>query len=333
MGKPSRRRRHRFANLDPLHRFHDGSAIWRWAVWERLNGSRRVRPPGSPAPWLEPDAERIRRPQDRSQLTWGGHSTFLATLAGRSVLIDPVFSRRVGWLVPRHGRPGLSAALLPRLSAVLVSHNHYDHLDRESLCGIPADVPAVVPLGLGRWFARWNRRPVVELEWWQGTEVDGLRITLVPSRHWSRRWVGDINRTLWGGFVIEGDGLSIYHAGDSALFDGFGEIGRRFPGLTAALLPIGAYEPVWFMGQQHMTPEQAGEAFLALGAARLVPMHWGAFQLTDEPIAEPIQRLRRWWDRVGPRDGRSLAELAVGQTVALADAGQVVSAGQGSAAP
>ena len=101
------------------------------------------------------------------------------------------------------------------------------------------------------------------------------------------------------------------------MFEGFAEIGRRFPELAAALLPIGAYEPVWFMGRQHMTPEQAGEAFLSLGAARLVPMHWGAFQLTDEPISEPIGRLRAWWARRGPRDGRLLAEMAVGETVEL----------------
>lgn len=309
----------RFANPDPRHRFHDARAIIRWGVWDRLSGRRRVRPPGPPAPWVEADPARIRSSAVGPQLTWGGHATFLATLGGRSVVVDPVFSDRVGWLYPRFGRPGLAPAWLPRLAAVLVTHNHYDHLDRRSLRGIPAGVPAIVPRGLGRWFARWNRRPTVELDWWQSTDVDGLTITLVPGRHWSRRWVADLNKTLWGGFVVEGGGLRVYHAGDSAMFDGFAEIGRRFPGLAAALLPIGAYEPAWFMGRQHMTPEQAGEAFLSLGAARLVPMHWGAFQLTDEPISEPIGRLRAWWEREGPRDGRRLAEMAVGGTLRLGD--------------
>ena len=307
----------RYANVDPLHRFQDARAIWRWGVWDRLTGRRRVRPPGPPAPRREPDAERILEPGNRAQLTWGGHATFLLSLGGRSVLVDPVFSDRVARVVPRHGRAGLAAELMPRLSAILVSHNHYDHLDRPTLCSIDAEVPAIVPRGLGRWFRRWNRRPVVELDWWQATEAEGLTITLVPSRHWSRRWVGDLNRTLWGGFVIQGDGLAVYHAGDSAIFEGFAEIGDRFPDLAAALLPIGAYEPVWFMGRQHMTPEQAGEAFLALRARRLVPMHWGAFQLTDEPISEPIGRMRRWWERRGPRDGRLLNEMAVGETISL----------------
>lgn len=310
----------RFSNLDPRHRFHDARAILRWGVWDRLTGRRRVRPAGPPAPWVEPDAGRVRHPGDRPQLTWGGHATFLASLAGRSVVVDPVFSDRVARFVPRHGRAGLSAGLLPPLSAVLVSHNHYDHLDRPSLLGIDSRVPAIVPRGLARWFRRWNRRPVVELDWWGSVEIDALTITLVPSRHWSRRWVADLNRTHWGGFVVEGGGIGVYHAGDSALFDGFGEIGRRFPGLAAALLPIGAYEPVWFMGRQHMTPEQAGEAFLRLGAARLVPMHWGAFQLTDEPVSEPIGRLREWWRRHRPGDGRRLVEMAVGQTVELGPA-------------
>ena len=312
----------RYANADPRHRFHDARAILRWGVWDRLRGRRRVRPAGPPAPRVEPDGGRIRRPGGRTRLTWGGHATFLASLGGRSVLFDPVFTRRIAWLVPRHGQPGLAASLLPRLSAVLVSHNHYDHLDRRSLATVPAEVPALAPRGLGRWFRRWNPRPVTELDWWQSAEVDGLKVTLVPSRHWSRRWVGDVNRTHWGGFVVERGGLAIYHAGDSAMFDGFAEIGRRFPGLAAALLPIGAYEPVWFMGQQHMTPEQAGEAFLALGATRLVPMHWGAFQLTDEPISEPMGRLRDWWRQHGPPDGRQLLEMAVGQTVDLGGDGE-----------
>ena len=308
----------RYANIDPRHRFHDAGAILRWGVWDRLTGRRRVRPAGAPAPWVEPDARRVREPGGRAQITWGGHATFLASLGGRSVLLDPVFSRRVGLVVPRHGRPGLTGELLPPLAAVLVTHNHYDHLDRPSLKSVPAAVPAIVPRGLGRWFGRWNRRPVIELDWWASIEVDSLTVTLVPSRHWSRRWVADLNRTHWGGFVIEGAGLSLYHAGDSALFAGFAEVGERFSGLDVAMLPIGAYEPVWFMGRQHMTPEQAGAAFLALGARRMVPMHWGAFQLTDEPISEPIERLRAWWRREGPRDGRALVEMAVGETVELA---------------
>jgi L-ascorbate metabolism protein UlaG (beta-lactamase superfamily) len=111
--------------------------------------------------------------------------------------------------------------------------------------------------------------------------------------------------------------MSIYHAGDTAWFEGFAEIGRRFPGLNAALLPIGGYTPAWFMHRNHINPEQAGEAFLACGARALVPAHWGTFQMTDEPLREPIERLRRWWAVEGPNDGRRLLELAVGETAVV----------------
>ena len=202
-------------------------------------------------------------------------------------------------------------------TVILITHNHYDHLDGPSLRALPQDVMAVVPLGLGRWFRGRNRRPVCELEWWESVEVGGLIVTLVPARHWSRRSVGDTNRSLWGGFVVERDGCFVYHAGDSGWFDGFTEIGRRFPRLIAAILPIGAYAPSWFMEPNHMTPEQAGEAFLALEARHLVPMHWGTFQLTDEPLSEPPERLRSWWKRAPEIAGRELHVMAVGETLIL----------------
>jgi len=158
---------------------------------------------------------------------------------------------------------------------------------------------------------------VVELEWWESTEIDGLVVTLVPARHWSRRAVLGTNSSLWGGYVVEFGAQRIYHAGDTAWFDGFTEIGRRFPALLAALLPIGGYRPAWFMEQQHLNPEQAGAAFLELGAGQLVPMHWGTFRLTDEPLAEPAERIREWWRGHGPGDHRRLRVLAVGETLVL----------------
>ena len=124
-----------------------------------------------------------------------------------------------------------------------------------------------------------------------------MRVTFVPSQHWSRRGLFDTNQTLWGGFVIEGRAARIYHAGDTAYFEGFREIGARFPGIDAALLPIGAYDPAWFMERQHMNPEQAVQAYVDLGARKFVAMHWGTFKLTDEPLDEPPRRLREEWAR------------------------------------
>jgi len=261
--------------------------------------------------------ELVQEESRRARLTWIGHSSFLGTLGGRSFLIDPVFSRRIAVMVPRYGAVGLSPGDLPPLSALLITHNHYDHLDAPSVRALPPSVPAVVPRGLGSWFRRWNPRPLIELGWWESTEVEGLEITLVPSRHWSRRYLLDTNRTLWGGFVVRWDEDTVYHAGDTAWFDGFAEIGRRFPGLLAAALPIGGYEPAWFMEKQHLNPEQAGRAFQTLGARRMIPMHWGAFKLTDEPIAEPAGRLLRWWKKEGPAGEASLSVPAIGETVVL----------------
>ena len=211
--------------------------------------------------------------------------------------------------------PGLLPSQLPPLRALLITHSHYDHLDRASVRGIPRRVPVFVPLGLGSWFARHGFREIHELGWWDSVSAPPLRITFVPATHWSRRGIGDTNRTLWGGFVVEAGGTRIYHAGDTAWFDGFPEIGRRFPGLSAALLPIGAYSPAWFMEHHHLNPEQAGRAFLELGAQRMVPMHWGTFQLTDEPLMEPVERLRRWWSSGISGDEQRLEVLAVGQTM------------------
>ena len=200
---------------------------------------------------------------------------------------------------------------------LLVTHCHYDHLDSTSVLALPRSTPVFAPLGLGRWFERSGFTRIHELGWWQAAAAGPLNVTLVPSRHWSRRTITDVNRTLWGGFVIECAGQRVYHAGDSAWFDGFAEIGNRFPDLLAAMLPIGAYSPTWFMEHNHMNPEQAGRAFLELGARCLVPMHWGTFKLTDEPLREPAERLRRWWDRQRPDAGRRLVVPAVGETVAL----------------
>lgn len=203
---------------------------------------------------------------------------------------------------------------LPHLSAVLLTHAHYDHLDRPSIRSLPKALPLVVAAGMERYLPEARGR-TIPVGWWDSREVEGLRITLVPARHWSRRGFVDVNRAWWGGFVVEGDGGAVYHAGDTGWFEGFGDIGARFPGMRAALLPIGGYDPAWFMEPSHTNPEQAGRAFLTLGAETLVPMHWGTFRLTDEPLGEPMDRLRRWWDSRRPA-GR-LAQLAIGETLVL----------------
>ena len=266
---------------------------------------------------MTPDLELVKGPSPRPHLTWIGHASFLGALGGVSFVVDPVFSTRIGGLIRRFGRPGLRPDALPALTAVLITHNHYDHLDAASLDAIPAATPVVVPAGLGRWMRRHGRREVVELEWWQSVTIGGLETTLVPARHWSKRGPCDTNRSWWGGYVVRAGNIAVYHAGDTAWFDGFAEIGRRAGPLAAAMLPVGGYDPAWFMEQQHLNPEQAGEAFVELGAEILVPMHWGTFHLTDEPLCQPRDRIVTWWRRRGGVAGTSLRVLSVGESLVL----------------
>jgi L-ascorbate metabolism protein UlaG (beta-lactamase superfamily) len=305
----------RYANLDPNHTPHGVFDVFRWSVLDRLTGRRRVAPAGPCAPRVPKDLAAIHRPDGVPRVTWIGHASFLATLDSASFLVDPVFSKRIATIVPRHGEAGLVAADLPPLAALLITHNHYDHLDEGSVRSLPRELPVFAPAGLGSWFTRRGFHAVAEMRWWDRARAGALTITFVPARHWSRRGLGDTNRSAWGGFVVEGAGRCLYHAGDTGAFAGFQEIAKRFPAIDLALLPIGAYAPAWFMEPHHMNPEQAIDALCELGARAMVPMHWGAFQLTDEPLAEPIEWLRRAWAARAP--AARLNILAVGETVTI----------------
>src|SRR5258705_1478997 len=291
----------RFANLDGSGP-NAGRMVFRWAVLDRLNGRRRRTPPTAAVPALAPDPALLATapaPGEPARITWLGHASWLWQLDGASLLVDPVFGERISYLIPRNAPAPLRPDQLPRIDATLISHSHYDHYDRPSV--LAAQAPVITGTGLGKGLSL----PVTELGWWDADIVaDRVRVTFVPSQHWSRRGLFDANQTLWGGFVIEGSRSRIYHAGDTAYFDGFARIGARFPGIDAALLPIGAYDPAWFMEKQHMNPEQAVQAFLDLGASRFVAMHWGTFKLTDEPLLEPPQRLRAEWERRALPRGR-----------------------------
>jgi L-ascorbate metabolism protein UlaG (beta-lactamase superfamily) len=251
---------------------------------------------------------------DTAALTWVGHASYLLRLAGACVLADPVWSRKIPGVPPRITPPGVAWSELPAVDAVLISHNHYDHLDLPTLRRLPPGTPVLVPGGLGAWFTRRGFTHVVELDWWESVEVAGLRFDFVPAHHWSRRGLRDTCRSLWGGWVItDPGGVRLYHAGDTGYGHWFAEIGRRYPGIDVAMLPIGAYAPRWFMRPVHMDPEEAVRACGDLGAARLATMHWGTFVLTQEPVHEPLGRTRAAWAAAG-RDRADLWDLAVGET-------------------
>ncbi len=304
-----------FTNLNGESRIAGLGDLLKWQLG--LHDEKRPKTPstGVAVPVVSNDGTALARAPMNS-LTWIGHASFLVQLAGKSALIDPVLSDKLGFGLRRNVPPGLSWSALPKIDMVLITHNHRDHMDARTLNRLGADPVYVVPRGLGSWFARRGLTRTLEMDWWQESEVEGLHVTFVPSEHWSRRGLTDLNRSWWGGYVIRGGGHSVYHSGDTAWFDGFELIRQRCAPLDAAMLPIGAYAPRWFMKRQHMNPDDAVRAFIALGAKRFVAMHWGTFKLTDEPLQEPPKLLQAVWERCGlPEERRSIP--AIGETLAL----------------
>jgi L-ascorbate metabolism protein UlaG (beta-lactamase superfamily) len=265
----------------------------------------------------------------RVAITFIGHSTFLLRTATAVIVTDPVFTSNAGpfgRMGPARVRPpAIDPSRLPPVDLVLVSHNHYDHLQPSSLRLFADRAAYVAPLGVGSQLGvppkqnvppkggsyrsetggSYKERPVVsafrrnveELDWWQSTTVGEAEITCVPAQHFSARTPWDRDRTLWCGYVVRVDGVTIYFAGDSGYSPQFAEIGRRFPAIDVALLPIGAYEPRWFMQPVHMNPEEAVRAHLDLRPRLSIGMHFGTFQLTDEAIDEPLLALERARDQ------------------------------------
>jgi L-ascorbate metabolism protein UlaG (beta-lactamase superfamily) len=292
------------------------SVVFKWAIWDRLTGRRTPNRRPFAVPRIINDGAALRRNRCDPLVTWIGHATWLAQLAGVNMLVDPIWARRISGLVARRSPPGVALGDMPRVDVVLVTHSHRDHMDTRTLRHF-ADAPlAVVPMGLGPALRRLGYREVQELAWWQTIRAGGASITLVPSQHWSRRGLTDTNKTLWGGYVLEGGGKRVYHAGDTAYFSGFRAIADRVGSPDAALLPIGAYEPEWFMRRQHMNPQDALRAASDLDARRILPMHWGTYQLSDEWLGEPPHKVVE----LAQRDRRLLERLTlcpVGATVRL----------------
>jgi L-ascorbate metabolism protein UlaG (beta-lactamase superfamily) len=257
-------------------------------------------------------------PDSRTRAFWIGHASFLLALDGARFVIDPIFGR-AGGVISRVTPAAAMPAQLTGLSAVLVTHGHHDHLDPSALrqlalSNVAAPMPFIVPLGLGAKLPR-ECRPIVELDWWEYVTIGGVRVNLVPAQHWHRRGMLDQNKSLWGGFVLEGT-HRVYHSGDTGYFEGFRAIGRTFGGLDAACLPLGAYEPRWFMATQHMSPEQSLDALDDLGATHFIGMHWGAYDLSDEPLEQGPALARAVAHEHG-LDDRRLHIVLPGGSVAL----------------
>jgi L-ascorbate metabolism protein UlaG (beta-lactamase superfamily) len=276
------------------------------------------------SPWPSEVPVEPRRPPapgaDEIILTFVGHSTFLIQAAGGNTLIDPVYAKRAGPLSftgPRRVRsPGVRFEQLPPISLVLLSHNHYDHCDLGTLRLLerrfhPA---AVTPPGNARPLRAAGFQRIEELDWWQASSTAPLPVTVTPAQHFSARTPFDRNRALWGGFLIEVAGRRIFHAGDSGYGPHFREIGERLGPIDLALLPIGSYEPRWFMKDIHLNPAEAVQAHLDLGARQSVGMHFGTFQLTPEAIDQPVRDLAKAL-RDRSLSGKQFRTLEVGESI------------------
>jgi N-acyl-phosphatidylethanolamine-hydrolysing phospholipase D len=253
------------------------------------------RPPFPKAP---NDPAALRENRTLPTLTWVGHDTFLLQAAGLNILTDPHFTKRtspVNWAGPERLAPlGLALKDLPPIDLVLISHNHYDHLDERTVKWLSRHNPDalfIVPLGVKRWFQRRRLGNTIELDWWQAHVADRFKVTAVPVQHFSGRTATDRNRTLWCGFVLEIAGKKLFFAGDSGYSKDFADIGAAFAPFDLALIPIGAYEPRWFMRAMHVNPEEAVRIHRDVGAKQSVAMHWGTFRLTEEPLDEPPKHL------------------------------------------
>lgn len=304
--------RKRFSNMDQKNTLSTLKDFWEWYK-ERKTKDKDLSYHVPLASTREPHFLVSNR--SLPTITWVGHSTFLIQMGGKNILTDPIWAKRLSFY-KRLSPPGLKLKELPAIDFVLMSHSHYDHLHLASIKKLTGNPTFLVPAGLGRWFLRKGFKHTAEFNWWGTIHTAGLRFTFVPAQHWTKRTLTDTNRSHWGGWVIEKPGQpTIYFAGDSGYFRGFEIIGKQFD-IDYSLMPIGAYEPEWFMGPQHVTPEEAVQAFLDTNAKAMIPMHYGAYYLADDTTEEALDRLYAAWSHV-KSPSKQLLIPKLGETIRL----------------
>jgi N-acyl-phosphatidylethanolamine-hydrolysing phospholipase D len=291
--------------------------VLRWTMQRRRQELAPTPARGS-FPTATPSISRPHADAGELAATWIGHSTVLLQVGGLNILTDPVFSQRafpVQWAGPRRIMdPAMSIDALPPLDIVLLSHTHYDHLDRRAVRRIAAAHPQatwIVPLGVGAYIRGWGVREIRELDWWQEARVHDVRVTATPARHFSARRFGDRNRTLWCGFAFEVADRRVFFAADTAYHPEFGDVAARCGPFDLVMIPIGAYDPRWFMHVVHVDPDEAVRIYQDLIAAHpgkphplMLGIHWGTFRLTDEAMDEPPRRAAERWSALGLLDDR-----------------------------
>ena len=288
-----------------------GTTLPKVMLWQ-LSKLLRIFQPKPPASPLDISYEPERLHTETDFICWLGHASFLIQIGGKRLLLDPVFGD-----IPfckRHTPAPYHAEELTPVDYLLVSHAHYDHFDASSLAMLQESAPlAIVPLHTAPTLkASAPALPCQELGWFESFEADGLRLTFVPSMHMSRRTPFDNNTRLWGGFVIESGGHCIYFAGDTGYGPHFKEIGKRFD-IDYALLPISSYAPEFVMKYTHLNPQEAYNAFKELDAKTLIPMHYGTFDLSDEPLNEPLE----WMQKIAAEHPDNIRFLTTGNVLML----------------
>lgn len=283
----------KFRNRQPMHR----SGFWKTLqiLWRFTFEKPADTVPAQPIPVQAISREQLLAAPDRSLFRLG-HSTMLLKLRGEFWLTDPVFSERASpfqWMGPkRFHQPPISIDELPPIKGVILSHDHYDHLDHDAVLQLAGKVQHfITPLGVGDTLVKWGipAEKVRQLDWWQSTQVDGLRLVATPARHFSGRGLTDGNRTLWASWVILDDDLRVFFSGDSGYFDGFKEIGKRYGPFDLTMIETGAYDHEW--PDVHMQPEQTLQAHLDLGGKHLLPVHNGTFDLALHAWQDPFERI------------------------------------------
>jgi N-acyl-phosphatidylethanolamine-hydrolysing phospholipase D len=312
--------------------------LLRWQ-WERARAGL-PKPPQQLTPVMAPDLKFVSANNGKAQepaITWIGHATMLVQMGGLNILTDPIFSDRaspVQFAGPkRYQAPGIALKDLPRIDAVLISHNHYDHLDVASVKALSEQAGGpplfIAPLGVKKWFAALGIENVQQLDWWDSvplkTTAGEVEIHFTPVQHWSARSLGDRRATLWGGYALFANDFHTYFSGDTGYSKDFSDTRERFAarqtaalggGFDMALIAVGAYEPRWFMKDQHVNPEEAVQIHLDLQAKRSIGVHWGTFDLTDESLDQPPK------DLAAARAAKKLQQeafdvMAIGQTLKL----------------
>ncbi|MEX2110339.1 MAG: MBL fold metallo-hydrolase [Gemmatimonadaceae bacterium] len=304
-----------FRNPWASARNHGFLDFLKWTLVDRRKDPLRRRPEPRTFPRAIPAVVSPRPEPSLSTITWIGHSTFLLQIGGLNILLDPIWSDRASPLrfagPRRRVPPAVDFDALPPIDAVVLSHDHYDHLDSMTVKRLAHRYPAIVwfaPLGVGTFLRDRGAREMAECDWWDEAGVGSLKLTCVPAQHFSGRRLDNRNETLWCGWTIRSGHHSVFFAGDTGLHAEFSTIAARCGPLDVAILPIGAYEPRWFMGSVHMNPEDCLLAIAQLVEGQngtqlvMIGAHWGTFKLTDEPIDEPPIRTRANWRAAGLPD-------------------------------